>query len=158
MNKAFEHLHKIRTQLKNLLLEPPADELAYIADGFNNNMYWNIAHCIATQQLLHYYLSGNSFRIDNYWVESFKKGTLPQLSVREDEIEDLAFLLTKTSDILVADYDAGYFKEYQKYTTSFGIELKSIEDALLFNNLHESLHLGYVMAQSRAILGEKMKR
>lgn len=157
MRTAFEHLKKIRLQIKDILLDTSPEELAYIPDGFSNNIFWNAAHCLATQQLLHYYLTGNSFRIDAYWVEHFKKGTLPTLSVREDEVEDLAFLLTKTSEILKNDYDEGYFTDYQKYTTSFSITLKNIDDALQFNNLHESLHLGYSMALKKAILGERYK-
>jgi len=35
------------------------------------------------------------------------------------------------------------------------MDLKSIQDAIIFNNMHESLHYGYAMAQKRAILGEK---
>jgi hypothetical protein len=37
------------------------------------------------------------------------------------------------------------------------MDLKSIQDAIIFNNMHESLHYGYVMAQKRAILGEKLR-
>ena len=110
---------------------------------------------MATQQLLHYYLSGNPFRIDQYWIETYKKGTLPNLNVSATEIEDLGFLLLETSKILIKDYDADFFPEYTPYTTSFGMELRSIQDAIIFNNMHESLHMGYVLAQKRAILGEK---
>jgi hypothetical protein len=53
------------------------------------------------------------------------------------------------------DYDAGFFPEYTTYTTSFGIDLKNIHDAIIFNNMHECLHYGYILAQKRAILGEK---
>ncbi len=53
------------------------------------------------------------------------------------------------------DYDSDFFSDYTPYTTSFGMDLKSIQDAIIFNNMHESLHYGYIMAQKRAILGEK---
>ena len=134
------------TSTKDLLLSP---------DGFNNNMYWNIAHTVATQQLLCYYLSGNPFRIDKYWIESYKKGTLPNLDVQQSEIDDLSFLLTETSKILMKDYDSDFFADYTPYTTSFGLDLKNIQDAIIFNNMHEAQHLGYAMAQKRAILGER---
>lgn len=148
-------IHKtVRKNLKDILESTPYEELMLIPDGFNNNLYWNIAHCVATQQLLHYYLSGNSFRIDKYWVETYKKGTFPNLDVSTSEIEDLGFLLTETSKILVKDYEAGLFPEYTKYPTSFGITLNSIEEAIVFNNVHEGLHYGYALAQKRAILGE----
>jgi hypothetical protein len=145
----------VRRNLLEILQNTSTKDLLLIPDGFNNNMYWNIAHCVATQQLLHYYLSGNPFRIDQYWIETYKKGTLPNLNVQQSEIDDLAFLLTETSKVLMKDYDDDFFPDYTSYTTSFGLDLKSIQDAIIFNNMHESIHYGYVMAQKRAILGEQ---
>ena len=155
MNYHFQAFQQVRKNLYNLLVTTDPKELTLIPDGFNNNVYWNIAHTVATQQLLHYYLSGNPFRIDQYWIETYKKGTLPNLNVSATEIEDLGFLLLETSKILIKDYDADFFPEYTPYATSFGMELRSIQDAIIFNNMHESLHMGYVLAQKRAILGEK---
>ncbi len=155
MNYHFQAHKAVRKNLLEVLQDLSLDDLLYIPDGFNNNIYWNIAHTVATQQLLHYYLSGNPFRIDKYWVETYKKGTLPNLDVQASEVEDLAFLLTETSKILLKDYDAELFSDYTPYSTSFGLDLKSIQDAIIFNNMHESLHYGYILAQKRAILGEK---
>jgi hypothetical protein len=155
MNYHFSAHRQTRKNLLEILQNTEAEDLLHIPDGFNNNIYWNIAHCVATQQLLHYYLSDNPFRIDKYWVETYKKGTLPKIDVSASEIEDLSFLLLETSKILMKDYDADLFTDYTTYTTSFGVDLKSIQDAIIFNNMHECLHFGYIMAQKRAILGEK---
>jgi hypothetical protein len=155
MNYHFSAHRQTRKNLLEILQNTEAEDLLHIPDGFNNNIYWNIAHCVATQQLLHYYLSDNPFRIDKYWVETYKKGTLPKIDVSASEIEDLSFLLLETSKILMKDYDALLFSDYTTYTTSFGVDLKSIQDAIIFNNMHECLHFGYIMAQKRAILGEK---
>lgn len=157
MNYHFLAHRTVRKNLLDILQNNSQQDLLHIPDGYNNNIYWNIAHTVATQQLLCYYLSGNPFRIDKYWIETYKKGTLPNLNVSASEIEDLTFLLTETSKILMKDYDAGFFTDYTPYTTSFGMDMKSIQDAIIFNNMHESLHLGYAMAQKRAILGEKFR-
>lgn len=130
------------------------EELALIPNGFNNNIFWNIAHCVSTQQLLHYYLSENLMRIDPVFVGKFKKGTLPSMDISALEVEQLSFLLMQTSKLLVKDYDDGMFEEYIPYTTAFGLDLKNIQEAIIFNNIHESLHYGYVMAQKRALLSE----
>jgi hypothetical protein len=155
MNYHFQAHRQVRRNLLEILQNTSTKDLLLIPDGFNNNIYWNIAHCVATQQLLHYYLSGNPFRIDQYWIETYKKGTLPNLDVPQSEIDDLAFLLTETSKVLMKDYDDDFFPDYTSYTTSFGLDLKNIQDAIIFNNMHESIHYGYVMAQKRAILGEQ---
>jgi hypothetical protein len=155
MNYHFQAHRQVRKNLLKLLQDTSVKDLTLIPDGFNNNIYWNIAHTVATQQLLCYYLSGNPFRIDKYWIETYKKGTLPNLDVQQSEVDDLAFLLIETSKILMKDYDADFFPDYTPYTTSFGMDLKNIQEAVIFNNMHESLHYGYAMAQKRAIFGEK---
>ncbi|AQX08120.1 MULTISPECIES: DinB family protein [Elizabethkingia] len=154
MNNLFKAHRVIRRNLADVLQKTSHQDLMMIPDGFNNNIYWNIAHCVATQQLLIYYLSGNPFRIDKYWIETYKKGTLPNLDVSQEEIEDLNFLLSETSRIMANDYDENFFLDYTNYSTSLGMDLKNIEDAVLFNNIHEGQHLGYIMAQKRAIIGE----
>ncbi|RMG65283.1 MAG: hypothetical protein D6722_16080 [Bacteroidetes bacterium] len=50
-----------------------------------------------------------------------------------------------------ADYEAGRFTAYRRYETSYGVVLASIEDAIRFGNVHEGLHLGYMMVQRRAV-------
>ena len=150
----FLQVHQqIRANLRDVLLKTTVEDLFIIPDGFNNHIFWNIAHCVATQQLLHYYLTGNDFRIDRKWVDFYKKGTFPSFNETEDDIEDLAFILKSTREDLVEDYQEGIFTDYQPYSTSFGLDLKNINDAIVYNNIHESLHLGYVLAQKRALLG-----
>ena len=112
MNTHFQNHRAVRKNLLKILQNTSQKDLVTIPDGFNNNIYWNIAHCVATQQLLCYYLSGNPFRIDKYWVENYKKGTLANLNVSESEVEDLGFLLIETSKILMKDYDDDFFTDY----------------------------------------------
>ena len=155
MNYHFLAHRQVRENLQEILRKTSLEELTMIPDGFNNNIFWNIAHFVATQQLLHYYLSGNEFVIDTVWIENYKKGTLPNLDISQEDVQNLDFILIETSKVLVKNYDEGIFSDYRPYSTSFGLDLKKIQDAIIFNNMHESLHYGYVMAQKRAILGEK---
>ena len=155
MNYHFLAHRQVRENLQQILRKTSLEELTMIPDGFNNNIFWNIAHCVATQQLLHYYLSGNEFVIDTVWIENYKKGTLPNLDISQEDVQNLDFILIETSKVLVKNYDEGIFSDYRPYSTSFGLDLKKIQVAIIFNNMHESLHYGYVMAQKRAILGEK---
>ena len=149
MNYHFQAHRQVRKNLLDILQNTSHEDLLLIPDGFNNNLYWNIAHTVATQQLLHYYLSGNPFRIDKYWIETYKKGTLPNLDVQKSEVEDLEFLLTETSKILMKDYDSDFFSDYTPYTTSFGLDLKSIQDAIIFNNMSQQSGSGRFSVCSR---------
>lgn len=153
MKYQLEAHHQIRINLFEILKTTSLDDLMFIPDGFNNHIFWNIAHCLATQQLLHYYLTGNEIKVDRRWIDHYKKGTLPNFDVNDSNVEDLAFLLKETSKILVEDYDKGLFDNYQSYTTSFGMDLRNIKEAIIFNNMHESLHYGYILAQKRALIG-----
>lgn len=151
MNRYFAAHISLRESLLHILKNTSHKDLVTIPDGFNNNIYWNIAHCVATQQLLHYYLSNNPFRIDKYWIDRYKKGSFANFDVEPSEVEDLQYLLIETSKILANDYANGYFSEYNHYKTSTGAELKNIEDAIFYNNMHESQHYGFVLALKKLI-------
>ena len=45
-----------------------------------------------------------------------------------------------------ADLRAGRFEQYRAYTTTPGVVLASVEDAVRFNLFHEGLHLGAILA------------
>ncbi len=152
MNKYFEDLAQIRNHFVNYLHNYDLKRLTYIPMGFKNHVFWNIAHAVVTQQLMTYYLSDNEMLVDNDWVMRFKKGTFGDQNVTEEEVRQLIKLLQSTQIRLRKDYNSEKLSYYRPYETSFGIKLETIEDAIRFNNLHESLHLGYVMALSKSIL------
>ena len=61
--KHFDFLLSIRKNLLTYLDNLTPEQLGYIPTGFSNNIFWNIAHCIAVQQFLCYQLSGNKLLI-----------------------------------------------------------------------------------------------
>jgi hypothetical protein len=80
-------------------------------------------------------------------VEKYKKGTVPSLEIVSPyEISKTKELLFTTIEQTKEDYRFGVFSSFKEYSTSYGISLNSFEDAIQFNNIHESLHLGYMMA------------
>jgi predicted ribosome quality control (RQC) complex YloA/Tae2 family protein len=55
-------------------------------------------------------------------------------------------------DELIEDYYGKRFgKAFQPYETSYGLKLNTIEEAIRFNNVHEAMHLGYMMSQRRSL-------
>ena len=149
MKKHFEDLMVIRSQFIDFLNEYELKQLTYIPMGFKNHIFWNCAHALVTQQLLTYHLSGNQMLVDQDWVYRFKKGTFDEQNVKDSEVEKLIELLESTVPQLKKDYFAENLSAYQVYDTSFGIRLETVEDAIRFNNIHESLHLGYIMAMRK---------
>ena len=56
-------------------------------------------------------------------------------------------------DKLEKDYteNKSMFDSYSEYPTSYNYTLRSIEDAINFNNIHEGVHYGYALALRKAL-------
>lgn len=123
------------------------EELVKIPNGFSNNVLWNIAHCVATQQILCNRFSGLPTLVSDDFINAYRKGTFPTGEIPTTEtIETLKKLLISTSEQLHTDYKNGVFQSFTPYQTSYGFELKSIEDAIQFTLVHENMHLGTIIA------------
>lgn len=148
---SFEVLGVTRNNVINLLNELSYKELTTIPHGFNNTILWNAVHNLTVQQLLSYKLSGLDLKVDDKFIEPFKKGSTGKEIISEDELTEFKDVYIKTIEELKKDYESGVFKTFLEYTTSYNIRLKSIEDVINFNNTHEGLHFGYMMAMRRTI-------
>jgi len=126
-------------------------QLNHIPDGFNNNIICNLGHLVVTQQLLWYNLAGEKMHLSSEMVEKYKKGSQPSTIVTDDEIQKIKELLTSLPEKSIADYKNKLFQSYQEYTTSFNVTLKSIDDGIKFNNFHEGLHVGTIMALRKLV-------
>ena len=115
-----------------------------IPDGFNNNLLWNFGHCVVTQQLLCYKLSGLEMQIETDLIEQLCKATSPKDWTTPPDIQVLRELAISLPEKLAFDYADGRFKEFKPYETSAGVTLSCVEDAIEFNNFHEGIHVGYV--------------
>ena len=127
-------------------------QLNQIPPGFKNNLVWNLGHVMVSHQNLCYKLSGLPVNIPDEYVQQFSKGTAPTDSIGEQEVAQLKSLAISTAEQFQVDYDKGIFKAYQSYQSIYGVELQTIEDAVIFNNTHEGLHLGYMMAMRKLIV------
>ncbi len=140
-----------RKILYKFLTETPKESLLKIPENFNNNIWWNIAHVVITQQLLVYKFSNLPMMVDEKMVEKFKKGSIPDGMVTDEEIQQIKTLLFSTLEKTELDYKAGKFTDYKTYTTSVNITLNNVEEAMKFNNFHEGLHLGAILALKRSV-------
>jgi formate dehydrogenase maturation protein FdhE len=146
MNQTFEITRTSRKIVSQFLDYYSLEQLNKIPEGFKNNLIWNIAHIAVTQQLLVYKFSGLPMLVSDELVQKYMKGTKPELDATQADIEEIKSLLSKTIDQTEEDYDNGIFKNYQEYPTSTGFVLKNVEDAMVFNNFHEGLHIGIMMS------------
>lgn len=146
MKEQFEILRSSRSNVISILNKYSSDQLNTIPGKFKNNLIWNAGHILVTQQSIVYRLSGLDIKIDQSLVDLFKKGAQPENKIDEETIAEIKRLLVSTVSELEQDYSNGIFREFKPYMTSYGYELKSVEDAINFNNTHEGLHIGYMLA------------
>ncbi len=151
MEKLFDITLKNRNILHHIITNTPKSKLVKIPEGFNNNLWWNIAHVVVTQQLLVYKMSNLPMKMEDTLINKFKKGTKPDGTATDSDIETITNLLLTTVSSLKEDYSKGIFKEFNSYTTSANVTLNTVEDAIAFNVFHEGLHLGTIKALQKVL-------
>lgn len=151
MDFTFDVTIKNRMFFKSFLENFTLEQLNTVPEGFSNNIFWNIAHTIVTQQLLVYSLSEVPMLISNELVAKYKKGTKTEHAATQEEVDEIKSLLFSTIEKTKEDYSAKIFKHYNTYTLSTKSVLINVEDAITFNNFHEGIHLGYILALKKSL-------
>lgn len=146
MDFTFDIAIKNRNIFKMFLEQFSLDQLNKVPNGYSNNMFWNIAHTVVTQQLLVYKLSGLPLLLSDELVSKYKKGTKTEHNATQAEVDEIKGLLFSTIEQTKEDYDNGKFVDYQEYTVSTKSTLTNVDEAIAFNNFHEGIHLGYILA------------
>jgi hypothetical protein len=147
----IEHLYVIRKKLLGYLENTNLEKQLVVPKGCNNNMLWQIGHCVVSQQRLMYTLSGLPMNVSENYFLNFKIGTSPKDWLETPNIEEVKTSLIETVDILKRDFEQGLFQEYKAYTTSAGITLNNVHDAFVYSNYHEGVHVGNLEIFSRIL-------
>jgi len=145
MEATFNINNTSRTVISKILENHTLEQLNTIPEGFSNNLIWNIAHVIVVQQMLVYNLSGLPMMISDDMVAKYKRGTKPEHSVTQEEVNEIKTLLFATLEQTKKDFDNNIFKTFTEFTSMSGYTMKTAMDAMEFNNYHEALHTGIMM-------------
>lgn len=152
MNYSLEILKATRKNIIRDIENLSIEQFNIIPNGFNNNIIWNVAHLVATQQLLVYGFSGTPFVVPQELIDLYRKGTAPTAVVDKEQIEEYKSLLISTIEQMDKDYKNGALGEnYRAYTTSYGMTLSSVEEAIEFNNVHDAMHYGMIKMMLRMV-------
>lgn len=146
MEKYFDIMQKTRINFLQLLDGLTIEQLNKIPAGFNNNLIWNFAHLLATQQAIFYGLAGLTSNVDDQFIKRYRRYTKPESFVSTEEFENMKQNFERAQQTFFEDYRKGTFSNFKQYTTSFGVQLNTVEDAIKFSSLHDGLHYGYAMA------------
>lgn len=156
LKNLFENTLQNRKIFYRILKHTADDDLLKIPDGFRNNVFWNLGHVVVTQQLLTYESSNLPMNIPANMVEKFRKGSVPDALITQQEKDELSAYLFSAIEITEADYWANVFKTYRQFSTATNAVIKSVDDALVFNLFHEGLHLGVILSLQKAIAASKL--
>lgn len=151
MEWAFDIATKNRKLLESFLENYSLKQLNTVPEGFSNNIIWNIAHVIVTQQLLVYKLSGLPSMLSDELIERFRKGTKPEGALSQAEVDAIKNLLFSTIEKTREDYNNKRFQQYNEYTVTTKNKLTNVEEAIEFNNYHEGIHLGIILSLRKFI-------
>ncbi|NJC27288.1 DinB family protein [Neolewinella antarctica] len=140
-----------RTNILKLCGGLTDEQLNQIPVGFNNNLIWNAGHVIATMESLVYGLGRQQPPSGKDFINRYRKGSKPEVPASEAEIQEIFTLLKTSVKKLEADLGVLDFSNYKEYPTSYGVTLRSVEDALTFNNMHEAMHVGAIIALKKFV-------
>ncbi|MFD0749798.1 DinB family protein [Mucilaginibacter calamicampi] len=151
MNKGHDFIRKARLAMTNITKELSIAQLNEIPAGFNNNIAWNMAHLIATQQIVCYRRAGIDTVVDAEFVDTYAPGTRPERFITEEEVLRIVELFSTSLDRYELDMHAGLFNNYTAWTTRAGVDVNNINDADAFLPYHEGMHVGYIMALKKLV-------
>lgn len=151
MKHQFVNLSKGRVLMLKIIDGLTIEQLNKVPEGFNNNIAWNVAHLVVTQQLLCYKLSGVQCLVSDAMIAAYKKGEAPTKLITSEEFDEIKELFVNLPVKFEEDYNAGVFKNYNEYTTSVGVTLSDIDTASTFNLFHEGIHLGVLLGLKKLV-------
>ncbi|KQR70145.1 DinB family protein [Pedobacter sp. Leaf176] len=140
-----EILRASRNRLLQLIVTNHNEILFKIPAGFNNNIIWQIGHCITSQQRHIYMRSGLPMHISEEFMESFKIGSSPRSWKINPDVKEVKHLLVETVNQLESDLKSGVFINYQPFDLPIGFRVKNHIEALQAANYHEAEHCGIIL-------------
>ncbi|MBB3698249.1 DinB family protein [Flammeovirga yaeyamensis] len=122
------------------------EQLNKIPDGFRNNLIWNIGHVLVAQEGLIYKSSNLPVHVSKELIDKYTVGSVPDGKATQEEVDEIKKLLFSTLDQLEQDLNNDVFKEYHERKTKTGFTISNLNDALVFTNFHEGIHLGVMLS------------
>ncbi len=158
-NFIFKYIKQTREVFAGLLGQLSLEEINDVPAGFRNNIGWNFGHIVVSTQGLCYRRTEVDPHKQIPFVESYGKGTKPEKWIGEEELHTLKIQLFSSIQQIEDDYRDGVFSNITPFATStYGLEMNTIEEVLTVTLAHDNLHLGYATAIRRALQGKNEQK
>jgi DinB superfamily len=152
MQTSIDWYKKIRLYILESIKDLSIAQLNKIPTGFANNIIWNIAHLIATQQAICYKRAGQQLKIEDSFFDLFKPGTKPDIIFDEAMVHQIKEMFILNLEELEKDYNNNSFANYTSWTTRAGVDITNINIAISFVLYHEGLHEGVIGAIKKFVV------
>jgi len=148
----FDYIKQTRAVFIQLLEQLSLDEINEIPSGFRNNIGWNFGHIAVSTPALCYRRTQVIPAYDIPFIGDYGKGTKPERWITAEALQTLKSQLLSSIQQLETDYHRGLFTSISPFATStYGLEMHTIEEVFTATLAHDNLHLGYAMAIRRAL-------
>ncbi|WP_421944837.1 DinB family protein [Pedobacter sp.] len=153
INEVFDFIINSRKAFIQLVDGLSIEQLNKIPDGYSNNIIWNFGHIVVSTQTLCYVRTGiladaSSIKFNEF----YKKDTRPTYTVTAEEVAELKALALDSIEKIKEDYANGMFANITPFSTStYGVEMKSIEEVLVTTIGHDNVHYGYAWALKKGV-------
>jgi hypothetical protein len=127
------------------------EQLNTIPEKLNNNIAWNLAHLIITQQSMAYKLGGLSLGTGMEWYAEFAPGTKSEQQLSQNEIEVIKHTLVSSIDQFEKDYQNDKFSNYTSWDLHGVMDFSGVEDATTITCVHEGRHYGVITSLVRLV-------
>ena len=151
MQTAIERYKKIRIYILDSIKDLSDEQLNKIPAGFTNNIIWNMAHLIATQQAICYKRAGLDITIEESFFDLFKPGSKPDIIFDANTINYVKEYFIASIDIFEKDCNQNKFENYTTWISRAGVEITNIDVAIGFILYHEGLHEGIIGALKKFV-------
>lgn len=152
MQKEIELIRYVRSNILQVVSGLSIEQLNKIPKNFKNNIAWNLAHLVITQQNMSYKLGGYPLSPEMEWFNEFIPGTLPKRDLTVDDVEHVKRALVSTIDRFELDYHNGEFKGYKSWDLHGVMEINSGEDAAKVTIVHEGRHYGVITSLIKLVI------
>jgi len=146
LEKKIEQIKNIRFYLLNQISHLTAKQLNEIPKSSNNNVIWNLAHCISAQQSICYAHAELPIVVDEKYYFPYRPSKKPENFIDSAEIGIIKELFVTSIEQFQFDFEENLFDDYIPWMAKpYGVEISNINDAINFLIYHEGLHAGAII-------------
>jgi hypothetical protein len=147
----FKRLGTARAFMMATLKDLSPTQWTEIPEGFSNNILWNAAHVATTQARFLYEFSGLPYPLPEGFAEKSIRGTSPKEWTEALTPQEVLDVLERQVPQAVEDDRAGKFAQFTPRELRPGLTVDSFDDGILFNILHEGIHVGIIMQLKKLV-------